>query len=156
MQWQIGFGNGNDEGLVASIVTARSHHYLAVALRKDSGFTLCFGLLERKLNPFQIQSALAAQPTSISMHIGCERTLIVVANAQGAIEIFAATQNEVSDELHKIIQWRFSNSFEICDSLAVLNLDESKERFEGLLIICGLRNGQLQTLKFQRSQSICL
>ena len=153
ISWQIGFGNDDDEALVASIATAGSRHHLAVALRKHSGFFLQFGLLGRTFDHLGDYITLVAQPTCISMHIGSEHLLILIANALGAIEIFGVTWSEASGVLHKVNGWRFPNTFEICDSLTVLNFDERKSSFEGLLVVCGLRNGQVHTLKFQRSQS---
>ena len=150
--WKHDFWGAGEEGLVASIESTGVCHHLIVAVRKNEDFSLRFGLVGSTYDPTWDITPLTIQPTCIGMNVLNERILVSVGNVQGGLELFVASQEEPHHKLRRVASWQFGLSFEICDSTAILHLDTENEQLDDYLLVCGLRNGQIQTLSFQQGQ----
>ena len=158
--WKHDFWDAGEEVLVASTGSISSYDHLIVAMRKKDNFFLRCGQLGWTYEPMGKLVPLTAQPTCINLHLSNERMIVVIGNVQGTLEVFEGTPKQPERELRKVAGWQFELPFEICDSLVVLHLNKKNKKSVEYLLICGLRNGHLHTLKLQygqcRPQSLCL
>ena len=151
--------SGTRERIAAAVIEpGESGYTVAFASQEDDRFYLNLASMGAALKILGEQVALQAQPTCIALRSSKIRFFVIVGNIEGAIEIFVGTYNV---GLALIAMWQFKDAFGICDSVAMLDLDDgqaplhddsqdlltnSHDALDQILLVCGLRNGHIHTL----------
>lgn len=92
------------------------------------------------------------QVTAVVLTRVANNVYAVVGSVCAAIDVFMINDNYVWQSVSK---YKFGGDFAICESLAVsAPAAESDDEFS-ILIVCGLRNGSMQTLIFHRQDIAC-
>ncbi|KAL9615477.1 MAG: hypothetical protein Q9167_000155 [Letrouitia subvulpina] len=82
---------------------------------------------------------LTSEPTCVSIRWISDRIFAFVGTVNGTLQIYHA---EPGASLSRQYEHSFGDEYAVCDSIAAIT-----SRSDGQLIICGLRNGEVQVLK---------
>ena len=86
---------------------------------------------------------LSSEPSCISVQWIWGQLFAFVATTVGSIQVFRA---DLGSSFLPVYEYAFEGHFAVCDSIAVITLRKDSARVPEHIIVCGLRNGALQTL----------
>ncbi len=118
--------------------------YILLALKIDEAYELQFGNFWKEYRP-TASYTLPSQPSCLLLHGVCGHLLAVVATLDGGLQIFVACENNRT--LHTHCGFKFEGPFAICDSLAIISSNSKDEMQSDCLVVCGLRDGLVVTLR---------
>ena len=145
---------GDSRVLAACIHTAANSIITVLALHRDGRFYLEFGRFANEYRPFDQRKSLHAQPSCLSL-LGIEdEILVLVGTLAGELEVFLLG-NIFSGLLTPTttIRHAFTGPFGICDSIATMS--RATRRGVHPLLVCGLRDGTVETLNLTKGVSTC-
>ncbi|KAL8788821.1 MAG: hypothetical protein Q9213_001492 [Squamulea squamosa] len=97
---------------------------------------------------------LRSEASSLLLHWGQNRIIALVGTLVATLQVYIA---EAGSSFSLYFERSFDDSFSVCDSLAITTTSirpvGCKEQEEGLLVMCGLRNGTVTTLLFDGGSS---
>lgn len=153
-QERYAYSFGDSQVLAACIHTAANSTIAVLALHRDGQFYLEFGNFANEYRPFNQRKPLHAQPSCISLLEIEDEILVLVGTLAGELEIFLL-DNIASGLLTPTttIRHAFTGPFGICDSIATI----SRATSHGVhpLLVCGLRDGTVETLNLIKGVSTC-
>ena len=121
---------------------------LLTVVRDDQGFHLHYGYFRSDFSQITFEQLgdpvlLSNEPSCISIHEIWHQLFAFIATTAGRILVYCA---DVGSSLTLIYEYAFEGEVPICDSIAVLTLSKDRVHTTEHIIVCGLRNGTLQTL----------
>lgn len=146
---------GDSQVLAACIHTTADNSNTVLAFQRDGRFYLEFGNFVNEYRPFDQRYPLHAQPSCLSLVENEDRILVLVGTLVGELEVFLL--GDVGSGLlapNIITRYAFAGPFGICDTVAT----SSRATGKGVqsLLVCGLRNGTVETLKLSKGVSTCV
>ena len=146
--WKFDFSSTGERVIIAATRQGEHHCTVALAVQRGQGFFLQLGLIGDNINSIREANLLRAHPTCVALYTSAARTLVIVGNVEGGIEFFVGAKDESLQNLPKVGDWQFTASYEICDSIAILDMNGGGDMLSAYLLVCGLRNGRIHTLRF--------
>ena len=153
-QERYAYSFGDSQVLAACIHTAANNTITVLAFSRAGQFYLEFGSFTHEYRPFDQRKTLHAQPSCLSL-LGIEdEILVLVGTLAGELEVFLL--GNIASGLPTTtttIRHAFTGPFGICDSIATT----SRATSQGVhpLLVCGLRDGTVETLNLTKRVSTC-
>ncbi len=120
---------------------------LLATVQRDGQFFLQLANIDTSYEPRGELCLLDSQPSCTHLHKAGPNLLAFVATVDGTIQVFIVGERDVIRS--KGSPYTFSTgSFAICDSIAIMTSITEAEAIPQQLIVCGLRNGLVQTLHY--------
>ena len=134
-----------DARVVAACVHSPSERsFILAAIQKEENYYLQLGQYNAGYKLLTEPLRLHSHPSCVSLQTLENRVLALVGTVAGTLQIFIA--DDFGSNLHKAGEYTFNGPFAICDSVAMLTSIREGEMSSRHLIVCGLRNGSVQTL----------
>ncbi|KAL9104003.1 MAG: hypothetical protein Q9163_001023 [Psora crenata] len=145
--WKHDFSSTSERVVAAAIGPGVSRCPVVLATEREHKYFLLFGMMGSNLEIIGEATALRAQPTCIALHSSDAWTLVLVGfvDVEGGVDIFMTSEDGC---LRWVSMWQFNQPHCICDSIAILDLNDSGDSLIAYLVVCGLRNGQVHILWF--------
>ncbi|KAL8726238.1 MAG: hypothetical protein Q9181_006131 [Wetmoreana brouardii] len=130
---------------------------LLMVMRKQDGFYLHHGHFGQQNGRIAFEelgepTLLRSQASCISIQWVDDRMIAFVGTLAGTLQSYTA---EAGSSFTLCYEHKFEGQFSTCDSMAMITSEEgAAATTEGRLIVCGLRNGTIQTLFFHTDRSI--
>ncbi|KAL8829096.1 MAG: hypothetical protein Q9170_006314 [Blastenia crenularia] len=123
---------------------------LLTVVQKDDGFYLHhghFGVQGGQIAFAELGEPilLRSEASTISIQWVDDRIIAFVGTLAGTVQSYTA---DPGSTLVPYFEYSFGDDLAICDSLAMVTTEESAEVEVTYLLVCGLRNGSIQTLFF--------
>lgn len=126
---------------------------LLTAVRDDQGFHLHHGYFApdesrtgfKKLGESVL---LPSEPSCISIQWIWGQLFAFIATTVGTIQVFRA---DLGSSFSPVYEYTFEGQFAVCDSIAIITLCTDSMRLPEHILVCGLRNGAVQTLYLRKS-----
>lgn len=146
--WRHEFTGSNNNVLLACLASQDSSCRFVVALESGGRFFLQHGSLSKGYEPIGEPLGLPenlGEPTCLTTLDTPAGMVVVCGTSQGTVEVLEADESTLGNGLRQVAGWHNEedSTFDICDSIAII--DKSLER--EVLIVCGLRNGCIRTLR---------
>ena len=140
--------------LAACIHTADDNTVTVLAVQRDGRFYLELGSFDTDYQPLDQRIPLRAQPSCLSLLRTENAILVLLGTLAGELEIYSPGDME-SGLLTPTAtaHHAFAGRFGICDSIATVA--RTTERGLQLLLICGLRDGTVETLNLSKGSGTC-
>lgn len=131
--------------MCACIHNDRSESMLLVAIQREGQFFLQAAKTVERYEPIGKEVMLDSQPCSMHLYDISNILLAFVATVDCRIQIFLMEQQ--GPVLSTARPYTFlPGPFAICDSIAIMTSGVETDTVSRLLVVCGLRNGSIQTL----------
>ena len=146
--WRHEFMGSNSSILLACLTPQGSSCRFVVALESGRCFFLQHGSLSNGYEPIGEPLMLPenrGEPTCLTTLDTPAEFLVFCGTSEGTVEVLEADESTLGSGLRMVAHWynKEGSEFDICDSIAII--DKSLER--EVLIVCGLRNGSIRTLR---------
>ena len=146
--WRHDFIGSNSNILLACLTPQDSSCRFVVALESGGRFFLQHGSLSNGYEPIGEPLVLPVnrgEPTCLTTLDTPAGMLVFCGTSEGTVDVLEANESTLESGLGKVAGWYNEEEieFDICDSIATI--DRSLER--EVLIVCGLRNGCIRTLR---------
>ena len=153
-QEKYAYSFGDSQILAACIHTIANSTITVLAFHREGHFYLEFGSFVNEYRPFDQRYPLHAQPSCLSLVENEHEILVLVGTLAGELEVFLLGNVESGLLTPTIItRHAFAGPFGICDSIATTSRATRKEVQP--LLVCGLRNGTVETLNLSKGVSTC-
>ena len=96
------------------------------------------------------QYLMQTEPSCLSLQVIEGVTYAFVGDSDGKLLLFVASSR---DGMSRIFTYNFEKEFAICESVTLLRQDPQDGSRDRYLLLCGLRNGSLETFLFDPGQS---
>lgn len=117
------------------------------AVQRDGKFYIQLANIDTKYEPRGEPWLLGSQSSCIHLHKAPHALLALVATVDGKIQLFIVGERDPTPL--EACSYTFSVSpFAICDSIAIITTTTEETPLPQHLIVCGLRNGLIQTLHY--------
>lgn len=133
----------------ARILSAAIHHddeksVLLLSVQMHGRFSLQLGHLKTEYEPRGEPWYLQSQPSCIHLQIIGTNLLAFVATLNSELIILRVNDRSLNSPMTS--PYLFDGSFAICDSIAIIVSIPDQRLHDECLVVCGLRNGSIQTL----------
>ena len=134
--------------LTASIYHENGQSLLLFGVHTRGRFMLHMAQLENNVVPRGEPFYLPCQPSCVHVQRTKGIVLAYVATLDSNLSVYHI--EEQTFNLKLTTSHKFTGSFAICDSIAIIHSPQDQETYDTCLVICGLRNGSIQTLNCNR------
>ena len=136
----------------ARILAAGFHHaddksVIVLAVQVNDCFSLVLGHLETEYEPRGEPFQLLSQPSCVQLQRIGSKLIVFAATIDCKLYIFQIDGQGLMSSL--TLPYEFGGSFAICDSIAIINFSGDLANKPRYLLVCGLRNGSVQTLHYE-------
>jgi len=133
----------------ARILAASMHHeheksVVLLAIHRDGHFGLQLGHLDTEYVPKGEFLQIMSQPSCVHLQLIGDDLVAFVATLDHELHAYQADEQRLIPS--RFGPYIFKGSFPVCDSLAIMTSADNKGGEPNCLVICGLRNGSIQTL----------
>ena len=90
---------------------------------------------------------LPSEPSCISIQWIWGQLFAFIATTVGTIQVFCA---DLGSSFSPVYEYTFEGQFAVCDSIAIITLCTDSMNLPDHILVCGLRNGAVQTLYFRK------
>ena len=139
--------------LTACIKSFPENAVVLFATQQDEFYHIRLGLFNVRFKPLGKPLVFSSRPSCVWLEKTEENVFAFVATLDKRIQVFLV--DEHSFHLSLASEYSFPGSFGICDSIAVLTPVGKDGTRSALLIVCGLRDGSIETLYLSERKSSC-
>ena len=148
----------HEESIIAASIqrVQGDESVLLTAIRDDQGCHLHHGYFTRHGSQIAVKqlgdsTLLSTEPSCILIQMIWGQLFAFVATTERSIQVFRAV---VGSSFSLVYEYTFEGHVAVCDSIAIVTLRTDSEHRPEYLIVCGLRNGVVQTLGLQNSSRL--
>ena len=136
--------------VAACIYTTQKTTLILLAVQQGEAFHLQMGHMVVEYMPLNT-TPVHSQPSTLLFRSFGDIVLALVSNLEGELLVFLTNVSGSSFDLAS--KYNFQGSYAICDSLAVITSSGEQVEQSRYIVVCGLRNGLVNTLCLGASPS---
>lgn len=146
------FSFAGPRALTACIHSTKEDTFILLAMQQDENYYLQFGTFTAPAGyiPSERRIKLRTQPSYLTVLQTENLLLALVGTPECKLEVYLTDGKGAS--VGNPCSYDFTAPYGICDSIAIINVAGIQS---GSTILCGLRNGKVQTLNLMRTQASC-